>query len=101
MDNSGEAKPIVHIYPKLNTPEDAAATDFAKKIIGISDWDKIMFKGEIKQFAYENPSKKSRCFQFCGQVIMLLGMNNLKWPVHYSSFRNSTSIRYIPYGSDN
>ena len=60
MDNSGEAKPIVHIYPKLNTPEDAAATDFAKKIIGISDWDKIMFKGEIKQFAYENPSKKKQ-----------------------------------------
>ena len=48
MDSSGEAKPIVDIYPKMNTPEDATATDFAKKIIGISDWDEIMFKGEIK-----------------------------------------------------
>ncbi len=44
----GEAKPIWEVYRKLDTPGEEAACEFAKQVIGISDWEEVRYKGKIE-----------------------------------------------------
>jgi hypothetical protein len=40
-------KPIWFLYQKLGTPEENAACEPYKKIVGISDWSQLQYKGQI------------------------------------------------------
>ncbi len=40
-------KPIWHVYRSLGTADEDQALEFAKPIIGITDWDEIRHRGEI------------------------------------------------------
>ncbi len=44
----GEKKFSWEIFKSLDTPEEARATEFAKEIIGIEDFDEIPYRGKIK-----------------------------------------------------
>jgi hypothetical protein len=37
-------KPIWHVYRALGTPDEAKATEFAKQVIGIRDWNEVRTK---------------------------------------------------------
>ncbi len=41
-------KPSWHVYRALETDREAPATDFAKPIVGVKDWNEIIYRGEIK-----------------------------------------------------
>lgn len=41
-------KPVWHVFRALDTPEAAGATEFAKEVIGISDWREVQYVGEIE-----------------------------------------------------
>ncbi|MFD0714683.1 DUF5722 domain-containing protein [Paenibacillus sp. GCM10027626] len=42
MNPPGEKKPIYDVFKKIDTSESLAATNFAKAIIGIADWNEII-----------------------------------------------------------
>lgn len=44
----GDKKPAWDVFQALGTPDEDAATAFAKEVIGINDWEEIMFQGVIK-----------------------------------------------------
>lgn len=44
-------KPIWYLYQKLGTPEEDAACEPYRQLIGISDWDAVRYTGEIAQRA--------------------------------------------------
>ncbi len=41
-------KPIWYVYKALDTPEEDAACEFAKKVIGIRDWSEVRHTGPIR-----------------------------------------------------
>ncbi len=44
----GGTKPVWHVYKALGTEQEAAATAFALPMIGLSDWSKAFYTGDIK-----------------------------------------------------
>jgi hypothetical protein len=41
-------KPVWYVYRDLGTPDEHGAIEFAKEIIGITDWDQVQYQKEIK-----------------------------------------------------
>ncbi len=44
----GEAKPVWHVFEKLDTPEEDAACAFALEVVGVKRWDEVRYTGEIR-----------------------------------------------------
>lgn len=44
----GEAKPVWHVYQKLDTPDEVQACAFALEVIGAQGWDEVRYTGEIR-----------------------------------------------------
>ncbi len=48
-------KPVWYVFQALDTPEEDKAIEFAKPVIGISDWSEVNYRGTIPEVAPAKP----------------------------------------------
>lgn len=48
-------KPVWYVFQALDTPEEDKAIEFAKPVIGISNWDEVVYRGPIPDTAPVKP----------------------------------------------